>query len=185
MQRIIFLVGILGLVGVLISCSGPAEMTQQQDEFQEKETVSNYPSWYPQQEFVSEQSNLFAYAAAIDQDSAASVDKAKAWAVEELKSSISDKLEEIRSKALTEHGSGSELDEAKFLMALRKAKNAVEPLVQTGNTETKSVGGYESVRGFVEVSVPKDQLIERIGKRLGGHEKAWNAMKNSKAFSDF
>lgn len=185
MQRIIFLVVMLGFVGVLISCSGSAEMAQQQDESQEEESVSNYPSWYPQQEFVSEESNLFAYAAAIDQDSAASVDKAKAWAVEELKSSVSDKLEEIRSEALTEQGSGSGLDEAKFLMALRKAKSAVEPLVQTGNTETKSVEGYGSVRGFVEISVPKDQLIERIGKRLGGHEKAWNAMKDSKAFSSF
>lgn len=183
MRRIIYSIAIIGVVGLFISCSGPAEMTQQQDKSQKE--VSNYPSWYPQQKFVSNKSNLLAYATAIDSDSAASIEKAKSWAIEELKSSVSDKLEEIRSEAVREYGSGSGLDEVKFLMALRKAKNAVEPLVEMGNTETKSVEGYESVRGFAEVSVPKAELIERIGKRLGGHEKAWNAMKESKAFNNF
>jgi hypothetical protein len=181
MRRIIYLIAMLGLVGLFISCSGPAEMTKQQDEPQKE--ISNYPSWYPQQEFVSGENTLFAYATAIDRDSAASVEKAKSWAAEQLKSSVSDKLEAIRSEAVVEYGSESGLDEAKFLMALRKAKNAVDPLVKTGNTETISVEGYESVRGFAEVSVPKDELIKRIGKRLAGHEKAWNTMKNSEAFS--
>ncbi len=184
MQRIILSITMLGFVGLsLMSCSGPAEMSQQQDSSQKE--VSNYPSWYPQQEFVSQESQLFAYATAIDSDSAASIDKAKSWAIEQLKSSVSDKLEEIRSEALVEYGSESGLDEARFLMALRKAKNAVDPLVEMGSSETKSVEGYESVRGFAEVSVPKNELIERIGKRLGGYEKAWNTMKESKAFSEF
>lgn len=183
MQRVIFLISMLALVGSLISCSGPAEMAQQQDDGQKE--VSNYPSWYPQQEFISEESHLFAYAIAIDGDSAASVEKAKSWAVEELKSSVADKLEEIRSEAISEYGGVSGLDDPRFLMALRKVKNAVNPLVETGNTQINRVEGYESIRGFAEVSVPKDKLIERIGKRLGGYEKAWDAMKNSKAFQNF
>ena len=183
MQRIILSIAMLGFVGLFISCSSPAEMTEQQDDSQKK--ISNYPSWYPQNEFVSDENKLFAYATAIDRDSVASIEKAKSWAVEELKSSVSDKLEQIRSEAVVEYGSESGLDEAKFLMALRKVKNAVDPLVETGNTEANSAEGYESIYGFAEVSVPKDELIKRIGKRLGGHEKAWKAMKDSKAFSDF
>lgn len=183
MRRFFYLIVVLGLAGLLVSCAGSEEVTQQKEE--PKKEVSNYPSWYPQQEFVSEESDFYAYATAIDTDSAASMQKAKEWAVQQLETSISDKLEDIRSEAVTEYDTGSGLDEARFLMALRKAKNAVEPLVKTGNTETKSVEGYKSVRGFVEISVPKDQLIERIGKRLGGYEKAWNAMKDSKAFSNF
>lgn len=183
MRRILLSVAMLGFAGLFISCSAPAEMTEQKNETQKK--VSNYPSWYPQQEFVSDANNFFAYASAIDGDSAASVEKAKSWAVEQLKSSVSDKLEQIRSEAVVELGSESGLDDAKFLMALRKVNNAVDPLVETGNTETMSVEGYESIRGFAEVSVPKDELIKRIGKRLGGHAKAWNALKESKAFSDF
>ncbi|MDZ7659119.1 hypothetical protein [Fodinibius sp.] len=183
MRHIILSIAVLGLVGLFISCSGSAEMAELQDEPQKE--VSNYPSWYPQQEFVSDEEKLFAYSTAIDSDSAASIEKAKSWAVKELKSSVSDKLEQIRSEALVEYGSESGLDEAKFLMALRRVKNAVDPLVETGKTEVKRTEGYESVYGFAEVSVPKDELIKRIGKRLGAHEKAWNAMKDSKAFSKF
>jgi hypothetical protein len=183
MRRIILSIVILGFVGFFVSCSAPAETTEQQSQSQKQ--VSDYPSWYPQQEFVSEEEHLFAYATAIDEDSAASIEKAESWAVEKLRSSVSDKLEQIRSEAVIEYGSESGLDDAKFLMALRKVKNAVDPLVELGNTEAISVEGYESVRGFAEVSVPKNELINRIGKRLGGHEKAWNAMKDSKAFTDF
>ncbi len=183
MRRIFLSIAILAVTGFFISCSAPAETTEQQSQSQKK--ISNYPSWYPQQEFVSDADKLFSYATAIDGDSAASVEKAKSWAVQNLRSSVSDKLEQIRSEAVVEYGSESGLDEAKFLMALRKAKNAVDPLVELGNTEVNIVEGYESVRGFAEISVPKDELINRIGKRLGGHEKAWNMMKESKAFSDF
>lgn len=183
MRRIFFVIAVLGLAGTLVSCAGSGEVTQKQEEPQQE--VSNYPSWYPQQEFVSEESELRAYATAIDTDSAASIQKAKAWAVQQLKTSVSDKLEEIRSEALVEQGSETGLDDARFLMALRKVKNAVDPLVTTGKTETQSVEGYQSVRGFAEVSVSKEELIDRIGKRLGGYEKAWNAMKTSKSFGNF
>ncbi|MEL7834527.1 hypothetical protein [Fodinibius sp. Rm-B-1B1-1] len=183
MQRIFYFLVILSLSGLLISCSGTGEVSQQQENKQQE--VSQYPNWYPQQEFVSNDTELLAYATAIDTDSAAAVQKAKSWAIKQLESSVSDKLEEIRSEVAVEEGSGSGLEEARFLMALRKAPRAVQPLVKTKNIDTQTVEGYESVRGFTEISVPKDQLIERIGKRLGGHEKAWNLMKNSKAFAKF
>lgn len=183
MRQIIILSSLFAVVGLFISCSGTAEMTEKEEP--EVEEQAQYPSWYPQQEFISDDTEFHAYAAAIDADSASAVEKASDWAKEELKSSISDKLENIRSEAITETGTGAGLDEAKFLMALRKADRAVDPLVETGDSDVKRVEGYESVRGFAEVSVPKDELIERIGKRLGGYEKAWNAMKESEAFNDF
>ncbi|WP_440998974.1 hypothetical protein [Fodinibius sp. SL11] len=183
MRRIFYFLAVVGFAGLFVSCAGSGEVTPQQEEPQKE--VSNYPSWYPQQEFVSDDTDLFAYATAIDTDSAAAVNKAKSWAVKQLESSVSDKLEEIRSEVVVDEGKGSGLDEARFLMALRKAPKAVEPLVETGNIEVQTVEGYESVRGFVEISVKKDQLIQRIGKRLGGYEKAWNTMKKSEAFNSF
>lgn len=183
MQRFTPFIGILFISFFVISCAGTSE-TADQDSSDEPE-VSKYPSWYPQQEFVSEDDRLLAYATAIDADSVSVLDKAHSWAVEKLKTSVSDKLENIRSEAISELGNGAGLDEAQFLMALRKAKNAVPPLVEKGNTEVQSVEGYESVRGFAEVSVPKEKLVERIGKRLGAYETAWNAMKESKAFDSF
>lgn len=168
---------------VLYSCSGTANTTQQSTT-QEPE-VQQYPSWYPNQNVVSGEELMSGYATAIGQDSSSSVDKAIAWAKKELRSTVSDKLENIRSEALVEMGSESGLDESRFLIALRKADNAVNNLAETGNVEIRSVEGYESVRSFAEVNVTKEDLIERIGKRLAGYEKAWNAMKNSKAFENF
>lgn len=185
MRHIIILSSFFAVVGLFVSCSGTGEVAEQQEQEPKVEEKSQYPSWYPQQEFVSDDEQLHAYAAAIDSDSASVVEKATEWAKEGLKSSVSNKLENIRSEAAAETGSGTGLDEGRFLMALRKADRAVDPLVEIGNTEVRRVEGHESVRGFAEVSVPKDELIERIGKRLGGHEKAWNAMKESEAFNDF
>ncbi|MDZ7681055.1 MAG: hypothetical protein U5J63_04900 [Fodinibius sp.] len=170
--------------GIFMSCSGTGEMAQQQGNNQAME-AQKYPSWYPNQKVVSTDTLIFAYATAIADDSAGAVSKAESWAQSELKSYISDKLENIRSEALIEHGSKSGLDASRFMIALRRADNAVGYLVETGNTQVKTVEGYNSYRSFAEVRVSKDDLVERIGKRLGGYEQAWQAMKDSKAFKNF
>ncbi|HKK44696.1 MAG TPA: hypothetical protein VJ964_04195 [Balneolaceae bacterium] len=147
--------------------------------------VQKYPSWYPEHSVVNTDTVMYAYATTIDEDSASAVDKAVAWAKSEMQSSLSDKLENIRSDAVRELGSDSGLDSPGFLIALRHADDVVQNLAQTGNAEVKTVEGYNSYRGFAEIKVAKDKLIDEIGKRLGGHEKAWNAMKESKAFQNF
>lgn len=147
--------------------------------------MQQYPSWYPNRSVVDTDSLMYAYATAIADDSASSVSKAVAWAEEELKSSLSNKLENIRSDAASDLGSDSGLNSSRFIFALRKAEKVVSNLATTGKTEVKTVEGYDSFRSFAEVMVPKDALIERIGKRLGGYEKAWTALKESQAFEDF
>lgn len=184
MHRTFFSIVLVISLGIFISsCAGTSQTTQKQGPQNTK--VQQYPSWYPNQKVVSGDAKLSAYASAIAEDSESAVSKAVAWATEELKSAVSNKLENIRSEAVVEKGSGSGLDETRFLIALRKANRAVEPLVETGQTEAKTVEGYSSYRSFAEVSVPKDQLIQRIGKRLAGYEKAWEVMKNSEAFKNF
>lgn len=159
-------------------------MAQQQNNSQEME-VQQYPSWYPNQNVVNTDTVMYAYATAIAGDSASSVEKAVAWAKSELKSKVSDKLENLRSEALVEYGSESGLDASRFMIALRRADNAVGYLAETGRTEVKTVEGYDSYRSFAEITVTKSDLIERIGKRLAGYEQEWNAMKDSKAFKNF
>jgi hypothetical protein len=184
MHRTFFSILFVISLGIIISsCAGTSQTAQKPNTTVKK--TQEYPSWYPDQKVVSEANRLSAYTSAIDSDSASAVSKAVAWATEELKSAVSDKLESIRSEAVVEKGSDSGLDDPRFLIALRKANKAVEPLVETGQTEVKTTEGYSSYRSFAEVSVPKDKLIERIGKRLAGYEKSWNAMKNSKAFKNF
>lgn len=183
MHRIVSSIVLLFSCGILLSCSGTGQTTQKSDS--QTMEAQQYPSWYPNQKVVSNKTQLLAYATAVGKDSVSSVSKAIAWAESELKTSVSDRLESIRSEALVEQGSGSGLDDAQFLIALRKVDRAVNPLVETGRTVVKTVEGYSSVRSFAEVSVPKDQLIERIGKRLAGYEQAWNTMKESKAFKNF
>jgi hypothetical protein len=184
MRRTHLLITVILFISFFISCSGTGEMTQQSSDSQAME-VQKYPSWYPNQKVVSTDTVMFAYATAIADDSAAAVSKAESWAQSELKSYISDKLENIRSEALVEQGSESGLDASRFMIALRRADNAVGYLAETGNTEVKTVEGYNSYRSFAEIRVLKDELIKRIGKRLAGYEQSWSAMKNSKAFENF
>ena len=184
MHRLLSYTILLISFAVWISCSGTANTTQQESSSEQKK-VQQYPSWYPSQNVVSGEKMMSGYATAIGQDSTSAADKAIAWAKKELRATVSDKLESIRSEALVEKGSGYGLDESRFLIALRKADNAVNALAETGNLEIKSVEGYESVRSFAEINIPKADLIERIGKRLAGYEQAWNAMKESKAFENF
>lgn len=172
-------------LAIFISCSGSGQMAQQQGSTQATSEVQQYPAWYPNQNIVNTDTVMYAYATAIAGDSAAAVDKAVAWAESELKSKVSNKLENLRSDALMEFGSESGLDESKFMIALRRADNAVGFLAETGRTEVRTVEGYNSYRSFAEILVPKDELIKRIGKRLAGYEQAWNAMKESKAFENF
>jgi hypothetical protein len=144
-----------------------------------------YPSWYPDKKIVNKQTVMHAYVSAIGEDSAAAVSKAVEWGKAELKSYLSDKLENIRSEALVEYGSDSGLDASRFLIALRKADEVVNALAEEGKTKVTSVNGQSSYRSFVEVSVNKDDLIKRIGRRLAGYEKQWEAMKSSEAFNNF
>lgn len=150
-----------------------------------KVAADEYPSWYGSRSVVDNDSLMLGYATAISDDSTSSVSKAVSWAESEIKSALSDKLENIRSEATIEYGSESGLDSSKFLIALRKADNAVSYLAETGQTEVKTVEGYNSYRSFAEVIVSKEDLVERIGKRLAGYEKQWEAMKESKAFENF
>ncbi|HET6528068.1 MAG TPA: hypothetical protein VFG39_04895, partial [Balneolaceae bacterium] len=144
-----------------------------------------YPSWYGQQTVVSADSVIYAYATAIDDDSAAAVSKAVAWAESELSSSISYSLEKIRNDALAALGSESGLGEPAFIFALRKVDRVVNDMVSTTNTAVKTVEGYESYRSFAEVKVAKAALIESIAAELEGHEETWNTLVESQAFLDF
>lgn len=184
MYRIVSSVTVIAIAAVLFSCSG-AGNTAQQTTTSPAPEVQKYPSWYGNRTVVDTDTVMYAYATAISDDSASSVSKAVAWAESELKSSLSDKLENIRGDAAAELGTESGLDSSRFIFALRRADNAVNNVASTGKTEVKTVEGYGSYRSFAQVIVPKDELVERIGKRLGGHEKAWNAMKSSQAFEDF
>lgn len=170
-------------LAVLLSCSGAGNTAQQSDS--KEMEVEQYPSWYSKQKFVSGGEMMSGYATAIASDSAEATAKAVSSAESQLRSSLSAELENIRSEAVVELGSESGLDAPRFLIALRKADKAVDDLVETENTEVNTVKEFGSYRGFAEVKVPKNQLIERIGKRLGGYEKAWNAMKESEAFNNF
>ncbi|NGP89837.1 hypothetical protein [Fodinibius halophilus] len=183
MHRFLVLVVVVISCLFLSSCSGTSEVAQQETSSQEE--VKDSPPWYSTKSVVDSEDKLLGYASALNSDSASSVSRAVSRAKVELQAALSDKLEEIRSDAVSEYGSGYGLDSAKFLIALRKADKAINDIVTVTNTEARNVEGYESYRGFAQVKVSKSALVERIGKRLAGYDKAWNAMKESKAFESF
>lgn len=185
MQRIFSAVVVVVLTAGLLGCSGSGGVTQKTQPSSQTNKIQQYPSWYGDRSVVNTDSVMYGYATAISGDSASAVSKARSWAETEIKSTLSNKLENIRSSAAAEYGSEYGLDDTRFLIALRKVDNAVSHLAKNGHAEVRTVEGYDSYRSFAEVMVPKDELVERIGKRLAGYEKAWNAMKESDAFTDF
>lgn len=185
MYRIVSSIVLILSAGIMFSCSGTANTTQKSEGSSGAAEVQKYPSWYPNQQVVSTDSTMAAYATAIGPDSASAVSKAVAWAESGLKSSLSDKLESIRSQAVKQYGSESGLDSSSFLIALREADNAVDDLIKTGHTEVKTVEGFKSYRSFAEVTVPKQKLITEINKQMADYEQTWNTMKKSKAFANF
>lgn len=184
MYRIFTLIAGICCIGFIFSCSGMEESAQEPVP-EEMEEAEQYPSWYPEQEVVSEKNVIYGYATAVDKDSAAAVSKAVSWAESMLKTAVSDKLENIRTEAMEELGSASGLDDMEFLIALREVDEEISPLVKTENNQVKTVEGYDSYRSFAEISVPKDKLIAQIEERLSAHQQAWKTMKESKAFENF
>lgn len=184
MDRLSVLAAIISILLFFASCSGPSDLSQQ-GSGSDMRAAKESPSWYKNQPVVNTGPAMRGYATALSEDSTSSVSKAVSWAESEIKSSLSDKLETIRSAAKTEFGSAYGLDSPRFLIALRKADQAVSPLVEIQRAEVKRVEGHNSYRSFTEVMVPKDALLERIGKQLSGYEKAWKAMKKTKAFKNF
>lgn len=182
MNRTISSVTLIFSLAFFISCSGSANITE---EGEGRKGSLKYPSWYPQQSVVSTDSVIYAYAAAIDDDSAEAVSKAVDWAESELRSSVAYSLENIRNEALAEFGNGSELDSESFILALRKADGIVNNLTSMVNTKVETVDGFESYRSFAKVAVPKEELVKGVGERLEAYEKAWNLMKESQAFQTF
>lgn len=182
MYRIVTTIVLIISFGFILSCSGTQKMAEGTDAGEMG--VQQYPAWYPDQKVVSNDNMMRGYATAVGKNSESAVSKAVSWAETELKSSVADKLEEIRLEALEEFGSATGLDSPEFLIALRKATNNVSALMETGKTDVKTVEGYDSYRSFAEVSVLKEKLVEQIGKNLSDYKQAWNTMKKSKAFEN-
>lgn len=148
-------------------------------------TESQYPSWYQSSRSVkSDDTWYFGYATAIDSDSSSSAVKAVEQAKSELKSAISNRLETIRNDAVVELGSDSGLDSPRFIIALRKTENEVPSVANTEEIEVEKMEG-EGFRAFSKVAVEKEALIEELDRAFSANSKAWNAMKESEAFSQF
>lgn len=176
------LLSIFILGGFFVACSS----TSQTSSNASSSSSSVYPGWYNAGRSVSSSDSTYmAYATALSADSSEAAGKAVRQARARLKSGIANKLESIRTDAVIELGSDSGLDDPRFILALRKAENAVSTVSEVDHTEVEANEGQRGYRGFVRLAVEKEALIERIGSRLSGYESAWNNMKESEAFSSF
>lgn len=171
-------VGIMFTI-LLYSCAGTETATEA--ESQSMMAQGPYPSWYQQQPVVDQDTVLIGYATAIDSDSAASVQKAIAWAETELSATVADRMEAIRADL---ESSQKALSSPEFIFALAN-NQAVQEAAQTGRTEVETVEGYTSHRSFAEVRVPKGALVQALEQQLSQYEKAWNAITTSQAFKEY
>lgn len=182
MNRIFISFLVLALSASFISCAPSAE-TQQSNSSDTGD--QKYPSWYRSGQVVSNDSLFIGYGTALAEDESTAGEKAVAQASRNLKSAIGEKLEDIRSEASGEMGSEAGVDSPQFILTLRKAENVIARVASQSQIETEAVDKYNGYRGFAEVTVPKEELLEQIGNRLSANQKAWNALQESQAFEKF
>lgn len=169
---------------LLVSCAGSSSTVQQNSPaYQAPET---YPEWYNENRSVVDDEEVYrGYAVVLASDSSATVRRAVQRAKSRLGSSISNKLESIRNDALVEYGSASNLDESNFILALNKSGRTIRQVAEMSNGEVRLQDSSENYFGFAEVTLNKEDLIERLDRSFSAHEKAWNSMKESRAFTKF
>ena len=187
MDRIISFLLVVITASLLAACSTTSKSVESPvgsgDKSQQE--MQSTPAWFTKESVSYDTDSISAFGTAIGSDSSTTVSKAEKRAELLLQQSVSDKLEELRSEAVKELGSDAGLDDPGFLIALRKADNAVADIVSTAQAGIEGVQDQQSVRGFAEVSVSKEKLIERIDQRLAAHEKAWANLKSSASFKKF
>lgn len=175
--------GFLGLAILsfyFISCA-PASTVQQD----ESSAVESHPPWFQDRPMVSTDTLLYGYGTALGSDSIATAKKAAARAAGNLRTALSEKLENIRREAAEELDSGTRVDSPEFILALRKAERVVSEAASIAQSEVGQVDGYRGYRGFAAVTLSRDELLERIGSRLSDHTNTWDALLSSRAFDEF
>lgn len=175
------------IVGTFIACSSTSQTVTNTPAVQDSvaQQSKSIPAWYNKEEVVFSSSSINSSATAIDSDSASAVSKAVERATILLRQSVSNRIESVRSKAIEELGSESGLNKPGFLIALRKADSVVDKAAITQQTGAEQIEGQDSFRGFANVQVNRTELINLMAEQLSSHKKSWNALINSKAFTDF
>ena len=187
MNRMTSYLLVIIMTSLVAACSTASKGTKpsadSEDKTQQKKTST--PGWFSKESVNYNADSIQASGTAIGSDSNGTVSKAEERATLLLQKSVSDKLEGVRSEAVKELGSSSGLDAPGFLIALRKADQAVVGITAIEHKDIKPIKDQESVRGFVQVSVSKKELIEDIGRKLATYDKAWSNLKNSASFQKF
>ena len=177
----IFLTAVLFIFG----CSSTSTVSEKEKEVTSPSVNSVYPNWYNSSQRVSSSASSYqGFGSAVAADSLGALSQATERANNNLESGISAKLESIRSEALVKLGSDSGLGSPRFIVVLRKAENEVSDISEAKSVvvEQNDPNGFKA---FVKVVADKSELIDELDRRFSGYAKAWNAMKNSEAFSDF
>lgn len=188
MYRFLFVFAALSIS--LAACSAATEQlasNDEEDESQEEseESTSPYPSWFTNDtEISSDSTSFYAYGSAIDSDSTQSISKSETQAREQFAAGISDKMEELRNEAVNDEGDDSALAEPSFIMALRNAEQEISEVPQVEEAEGEPREDVKGYRGFVELTVSKEEITGAFDEELSSHSEAWEQLKSSEAYSD-
>lgn len=185
MYRVAVYLAIITLSFSLISCA-TSSTSQKTDTEKQAPEAEKYPDWYAADHpVVSTDSLFYGYGTALGSDSASTVDQAAAEAKRELKISISEQIENIRTEAAEELSSDSGIDSPQFILSLRKAENVILYIASQTQSRVEPVEEYSGYRAFSELQIHKDELLERLAGELSEYETAWKALRDSQAFDDF
>lgn len=139
-----------------------------------------YPAWYVQSGFSADSLSYHGFATAVSSDSVIAMANAELQARVNLESYIARKLESVREQ-LEDEGSDIATD-TDFIITLRNAHHAVQEEAIPGNRSANKEKNY--YRGFSQVSIAKNELMDLLESGFSGKARFWNALKNSEILTD-
>lgn len=156
-----------------LSCS-----TSQQASNTGSERRPGFPGWFSGSNTVTDSPTGFtAYGMAVVGDSAAAAEKAVKQAQVNLEQHISGRLESVREDAAKAGEDDSGLESSSFIFALRNAESGISEISTVSRARAQPNGDYGGYRGFAEVTLDRQELIDYMDSRLSNDQAAWNALK--------
>lgn len=158
-----------------LGCSATEQTTESSDG-----SGGIYPGWYIQSGFSADSLSHHGYATAVSSDSVIAIANAELQARVNLESYIARKLESAREQ-LEDQGLDIATD-TDFIIILRNSHHAVQEEAVPVNKSANRVNNY--YRGFSQVSITKNELMEILESGFSGKTNYWNALKNSEILTD-
>jgi hypothetical protein len=137
-----------------------------------------FPSWYSSNGFQSDSTTFSGYGIAIAADSVVAIQRATDEAKKNLDLAIGKLAEDVRTQLVSE--GVSSVSNTDFILILRNAH--ADAISMASLTSQRVIEEDRRFRGFAEVEITKEDLVNQLEEGFNGHPRYWAAFSNNDSF---